>query len=994
MSEEILKALMQFFAIITRQVDDQAEDHRKYVVQFLNLQISQAHIDEYLNIYLEQSKPKEKKRSASVEKKKRRLTLSSDSVKILGICKKINKTLNQEQKAIVLVRLFEFLLHTNNYSENSIEILVSAADVFNIEEEDYKTIEYGILKQSNNIQKFEGLAILTSSNNTDFKTDNIIKVNAIDGEIKIIKVAKLDTLFMLYNGKDELFLNGLPVISENIHLLSRGSVLKLANGETFYYSDIASQFLGDSIDNKIGFEANDINLTFPNGVKGLRSVSLNETGGKLVALMGSSGAGKTTLLNVFSGLIKPTTGSVKINRINVHSSSEKLKGVIGYIPQDDLLIEELSVFDNLYHNAQLCFDNLDEDALQAKVNKTLTDVGLLHVKDIKVGSPLDKSISGGQRKRLNIALELIREPSVLFVDEPTSGLSSKDSENIMELLKMQSLKGNLVFVVIHQPSSEIYKMFSKLLILDVGGYPIYYGNPVEAVIYFKQKTYQLDSDIGECEKCGNVNPELIFNLIEAEVVDEKGEFTGVRKTTPEEWNTKYLEGIRKQSSISITEKPTGNLHIPKWVKQVKVFLTRDLKSKLANRQYMLINILEAPFLAILLGYLIKYIDPLEKKYIFSLNKNIPAFIFMAVVVTLFMGLSLSAEEILKDRKILKREKFLNLSWSAYLSSKIVLLFLFTLIQTFLFLFIGKFILEFNDLHIEHWAIVFSLGCFAVVFGLLISSLFKTAVAVYILIPMILIPQMILSGAIFKFDELNKFFGSENKVPIIADLMPSRWGYEALMVSTYTNNKFNKHFFEVNANIKNLNYLQLYYIPKLNDILLFEKAPKNRAIVKEEILQSKLLSKYLSSEKIEVDNLFKPKNILEKIKLELNKQDQIKQTITDSLLGVYNSVLEFKNVKKTYHNDYIENIVTNKYAKEDLIVSEEKIVRKKGLVYDGSISDGLNYRTHFFAPNKNLFKKTVSTTTFNIIVIWTMSLLTFLLLRFRIVGKVINTFKRN
>ncbi len=98
----------------------------------------------------------------------------------------------------------------------------------------------------------------------------------------------------------------------------------------------------------------------------------------------------------------------------------------------------------------------------------------------------NKLISGGQRKRLNIALELIREPSVLFVDEPTSGLSSRDSENMMDLLRELALKGKLVFVVIHQPSSEIYKMFDKIIFLDIGGYMIYYGNPVEAVMYFKK----------------------------------------------------------------------------------------------------------------------------------------------------------------------------------------------------------------------------------------------------------------------------------------------------------------------------------------------------------------------------------------------------------------------------------------------------------------------------------------------------------------------------
>src|SRR5690606_10976686 len=118
--------------------------------------------------------------------------------------------------------------------------------------------------------------------------------------------------------------------------------------------------------------------------------------------------------------------------------------------------------------------------------KMLLTLGLADSRDLKVGNPLEKTISGGQRKRLNIALELIREPSVLFVDEPTSGLSSRDSENIMDLLKELALKGKLVFAVIHQPSSDIFKMFDKLIIMDTGGYPIYYGNPVDSIIYFKK----------------------------------------------------------------------------------------------------------------------------------------------------------------------------------------------------------------------------------------------------------------------------------------------------------------------------------------------------------------------------------------------------------------------------------------------------------------------------------------------------------------------------
>ena len=182
-----------------------------------------------------------------------------------------------------------------------------------------------------------------------------------------------------------------------------------------------------------------------------------------------------------------------INLMLAHPKT-KIEGVIGHVSQDDLLIEELTVFQNLFYNAKLCFGNKTDEVVTLMVTDVLTSIGLIETRDLKVGSPLEKTISGGQRKRLNIGLELIREPSVMFVDEPTSGLSSRDSENIMDLLKELALKGKLIFVVIHQPSSEIFKMFDKLMILDVGGYPIYYANPVEAISYFKHQANHVNAD--------------------------------------------------------------------------------------------------------------------------------------------------------------------------------------------------------------------------------------------------------------------------------------------------------------------------------------------------------------------------------------------------------------------------------------------------------------------------------------------------------------------
>ena len=190
----------------------------------------------------------------------------------------------------------------------------------------------------------------------------------------------------------------------------------------------------------------------------------------------------------------------------------------------------------------------------------------IYIRILKVVYPLNRIISGGQRKRLNISIKLIREPSVLFVDEPTSGLSSTDSENVMDLLKELSLKGKLIFVVIHQPSSDIYKMFDKIFILDVGGYPIYYGNPIEAVMYFKRVTNQINADVGECFTCGNVNPELLLNIIESKIVDDFGHYTDKRLKTPADWNELYESNVNFKIHKDVRETPSRTFQIPgnKW----------------------------------------------------------------------------------------------------------------------------------------------------------------------------------------------------------------------------------------------------------------------------------------------------------------------------------------------------------------------------------------------------------------------------------------------
>ncbi|NJN42430.1 MAG: ATP-binding cassette domain-containing protein, partial [Flammeovirgaceae bacterium] len=716
--------------------------------------------------------------------------------------------------------------------------------------------------------------------------------------------------FFKYIGNDDIYLNGIPQKPNNVHILGTGGTFRWDSDTPVYYGDILSIFKQSDTGIRITFEGRNIDYEFKNGKLGLREVNLFEESGRLIALMGASGAGKSTLLHVLNGTERPTRGEVLINGINIHKEPHKVEGIIGFVPQDDLLIEDLTVYQNLYFAAKLCFTNKSEEEIYFLVLKTLEDLGLNEIKHLKVGSPLQKTISGGQRKRLNIGLELLRKPAVLFCDEPTSGLSSRDSENVIELLKELSLKGKLVFTVIHQPSSDIFKMFDKLLILDTGGFQIYYGNPIDSLTYFKRRINLVNSELGECKDCGNVNPEQIFNIIETKVLNEYGNFTNERKFSPAQWNKLYLESKTVEKLERSPDLLVSSLRIPNWIKQIKLFSWRDLLSKISNKQYLAITLLEAPLLAFILAFIVKFRnidDPFHAEYLFSKNLNMPAYFFMSIIVALFMGLTVSAEEIIRDRKILKRESFLNLSRSSYILSKILILFLISAIQTMFFVLVGNYYLEIKGLLVTHWFILFTASCFANLLGLNISSAFNSAITIYILIPILLIPQLILSGVVVKFDKLNPIIGNTATVPFIGDLMASRWGFEAAMVAQYKDNEFEKEFYPFDKMMAESDYKKIYLIPALESKLDFalQNISKPEPIIQDEVSKSlKLVQNEIGNElkKIGDENF----DYLEKIN----------PVHFDSL--VYQKTNYFLSVlKKYYINRY------NKAEKE-----KEAIVKKQ------------------------------------------------------------------
>ncbi|MDI9340806.1 MAG: ATP-binding cassette domain-containing protein [Sediminibacterium sp.] len=1021
MSEEILKALMQLFAIISKQDTGYSDIQRQFVSSFLRNQVNTEKVEQYLLLYDTFLTDKEERKTEVSEvkeaEKRPKLTSVKDSVRTLGICKKINKTLVQKQKVVVLTRLFEMLKADHGFTVQRLGIVDTVSDVFNINEAEKKLIRHFV--ESDNPYAYESADLLVIDDNKLVTLDYVSGINHItapglNGFISIIKVQSVDIYFLRYNGGSETFLNGLPIQANNVYLLAPGSNLRLPRG-TIYYSEVVSHFASRYDYAKLVFQAEALEYRFPNGKQGLVNINIEEKSGNLIGIMGASGAGKTTLLNVLSGLIKPVSGDIKINGDSVLSNPKLAKGLIGYIAQDDLLFEDLTVYQNLLYNAELCFKQYDTFQLHRIVAKTLHSLGLYEIKDIVVGNPLNKKISGGQRKRLNIALELIREPAILFVDEPTSGLSSRDSENVMDLLKELTQKGKLIFVVIHQPSSDIFKMFDKLFLLDVGGLPIYYGNPIQGVMYFKQATNQLNADVGECYTCGNVNPELLFNLIESKEVDEYGSFTDRRKFSPKNWNDLFLKKIRTSFETNLPERPKIVNNTPGLWKQLRVFIKRDVLSKFSNRQYLLLNLLEAPLLAFILAFLIRYIAKAKGgTYVYRENENIPAYIFMSIIVALFIGLTVSAEEIFKDRKILKREKFLNLSWFSYLQSKIIILTVLSAIQSILFVLIGNTIIGIKGMYFSYWLMLFSVSCCANLMGLIISSLFNTAVTIYIVIPLLIIPQMILGGAMFRFDKLNRLIGDGSKAPLVSDVMVSRWAYEGLMIQQFRYNNYYKVFYDHDRELGQLNYQTIYYIPELLQITTNCRNSISNKNTSELFDNLKLLKIEIEKQEIITDNpKFTLKNKLnmvdfsEKVADELTaywntlykvysqrfaELDKKKNAYVSSFLESSEAEVKFNRIKDEYYNPSIDEQVNNELSKQKFFINTKNgFTQHFNAAYNEPQPELLSLRPHFFSPVKYFFGVKLNTFLFNVSIIWSLNLVFFIILYSGVLTKGITFF---
>lgn len=642
--------------------------------------------------------------------------------------------------------------------------------------------------------------------------DVLLKIKCdYDRKVGTVEVLRTDRPILLH---DVPIRNSAPLADGDRIRVDAGQVLRC---------DFTERLIEEEKNLVRTLEVRDLVCRFSNATVAIDGVSFTVERGEMVCVMGASGCGKSTLLRALSGQFQPTQGEVLFNNISLYAHHESLRKYVTYIPQYDAFDEHLTIEENLNFAAAIRAPHLGRRERLRRIDGKLAELGLNERRASVVGSPTQKILSGGERKRLNIGLDMVGSADIYLFDEPTSGLSSKDSEHIMEIIRDMS-HNKIVLVTIHQPTSRIFQMFHKAIVLDRGGKLVFFGTPLETLKYFAEAESRQTgpASTGGCDVCGTTRPEFIFDVLETPLRDlggdiileenNRGQLIPARRFSPDYWRDKYeafrlLKEVRQPSTPREAVPPPEplpdsrkreRLRVGEQFRQFGVLLRRAFLSKLRNRANLLTTILEAPLLAVLTGMVLRYSE--SAVYDFASAFHIPTYLFLALVVAMFLGLTNSVDDIIHDRAVLLRERNLDVNLGFYVAAKVLTLAFFAIIQCALFTLIGNALLSLRDGFWIVFTAMFLTAANGAAIGLVISALVAQSKTGILIIPVVLIPQIILSGALIKYEEMNRNLDfihviqqwatrhpdsampprSDLQVPLICEIMPTRWSYEALV----------------------------------------------------------------------------------------------------------------------------------------------------------------------------------------------------------------------
>jgi len=547
------------------------------------------------------------------------------------------------------------------------------------------------------------------------------------------------------NSRNGLYVNGIKTEKKELH---KGDVIQIGKYKLLFDGTCIKNLCEEG---RLRLDARNLTRTVSENKTILNDISLSIHPCEFVAIVGTSGAGKSTLLKTLSGVYPRDEGDVFINGENFYDKMDFFRSRLGYVPQDDIVHEELDVYKALYYAASL---RLPEDTKKEEIDNII-DLVLKEIELEERKYTQIKKLSGGQRKRVSIGVELLTKPDLFFLDEPTSGLDPATETRMMALLRKLADQGRTIILVTHVTKNV--KFCDRIIFLARGGHLVFFGSPDEAFSYFHV------NDFTE-----------IYNLIETQ-------------GSPKEWAEKfersscYKEGLLERlNETDMLQSKTTHLLSHKEIshrgassiRQFFILSGRYYEIMLKDIRNLAIVLLQAPIIATLLALVFKRDIFNDDPKIGDGNAAL-TLIFFLICVSVWFGTSNAAREIIKEHVIYERERMINLQVIPYVMSKFVILSLICFVQCAILLGIVVMGVKFPDngsytFYADMYCCIFLTSLTGVGMGLLVSSVVSTVDKATSIVPILLIPQLIFSGAIIPFknmDNLSKF---------ISNFIVSRW----------------------------------------------------------------------------------------------------------------------------------------------------------------------------------------------------------------------------
>jgi ABC-type multidrug transport system ATPase subunit len=927
-----------------------------------------------------------------------------------------------QERLLVIISLFEFISFYFPEDQLLKDNLLELTKNLNLQNSDYhdakdfiegnfgKKPELELVLQEKSLdEELEGEWIKQHQAETKSQQRYLLK-EKIKGRLFFRFFNKYNYLAFKYEGTEPLYHNDKITYNTYFYSFRKNDILQFDGLEPITYAEIENQLDELSKPLKIFLSGQNISYRYKNSLFDIKPFSFSEESGQLIGILGNNGVGKSSILKLISNQLKPVEGKVCINGYNLAEYGSRLNPIIGYVPFEDLSEKELSIYENLLFQAELSLGSMPYEEIKGKVKETIIKFQLEDVAYQSLIKNNFQNLTDFQKACFRIAIEMIRNPYILFLDEPLAGLSFADSRRLLSIFKEETYSGKLIFISSYFPAADFYNMFDKIWYIDQDGYLIYSGEPSRSLSFFKDSglfPYYFIQNRQEI-----VSPEDVIKIVETKKIQSDGKVSEERLVSPKSWYEAWKNKNKtKIPDKSITGKaiPISGSRLPGIEKQFILYLLRNFRLRFLNFSYLFFHLFIIPLLGISVSIIIKNLY--GDHYILGRNEYLPLFLFLSVIIVLFSGLLASVEELYHEKKRIERDISLNISQFSYQNAKVAYLFFLSGLQSFWYVILTNLILGIQGMMIFYFLTYLSVSVFGNILGLILSQSIKRLNVSYILIPFILLPNIIFGGYIIPFDHFKYTGKEEKKIPILAEFIPARYAYEAIMVEQFSKNKYNKYYFEDDKNIYDYNYIYALILPKLEVTLTkainaLDSSSKPDSLSQElELLRNEVeflgeRTEIAPFDKIDLLNLknfdyrhsndvygyltyikFLSENLISEYKM-----NRLKTTnhLLDSL-----GTLSLDLFKDLHHNQSIEEILT-KNKEERILMAENQLIKIGKAVYHNSESKF--GRSHFFASEKRIGQHLLPTFRYNLSAIWIMNIILYVLYLTGAVNFLLNFFR--